>query len=66
MPTMFKWNFVGGTHLPGRDGEQRAFAGDNVVVIEPDMGNCTLDRMGLERIRVPGHTRRQPLSGRHC
>ena len=44
MPTLWKWNFCEGIATKGRGGEQRAYAGDNVVVVEPDLGVCTAAR----------------------
>ena len=46
MPTLWKWTFCEGIRTKGRGGEQRAFAGDSVVVVEPDLGVCTLDHIG--------------------
>ena len=34
MPTLWKWTFCEGITTKGRGGEQRAYAGDNVVVLE--------------------------------
>ena len=47
MQTLWKWNFCEGitTEGRGRGGEQRAYAGDNVVVVEPDIGVCSLERI---------------------
>ena len=49
MPTLLKWQFVGGLAHADRDGEQRAFAGDNVVVTDPDLGICTLESVLEQR-----------------
>ena len=47
MPTLWKWKFCEGIRTKGRGGEQRAFAGDSVVVVEPDLGVCTLANTSL-------------------
>ena len=43
MPTLWKWDFAGMASLADRNGEQRAFAGDKVFVVDPDYGTCELD-----------------------
>ena len=45
MPTLWKWEFVGSAVSTGRNGEQRAFSGDNVVVVDPDISTCVLERI---------------------
>ena len=59
MPTLWKWNFCEGVATKGRGGDQRSYAGDNVVVVEPDLGVCTLDRIegaGESAIMYVKHT----------